>query len=399
MLHEPNPLDGSAVLVPPWCDNDLHYCSAQTPAKFRLWRKNTFSFSGTMDIVLEIWDTFIGDRVYSALLPLSLSSTVSLPGLTNAANSSLSLFGASKPFVYEPATQLFRLEPSKYAYLSAWPRNNIYRQFLSFFLIVWIFGIIVYFISATLSYIFIWDKTTVKHPKFLKNQIPMEIAQTMRSMPVMSLLTAPFLVAEVRGYAKLYDSVDEEPFPYYSILQFPLFIAFTDFCIYWIHRGLHHPLIYKSLHKPHHKWIMPSPFASHAFHPLDGWSQSVPYHVFPFIFPLQKLAYVFLFGFINLWTVMIHDGEYVANSPIINGAACHTMHHLYFNYNYGQFTTLWDRLGGSYRKPNEELFRRETKMDEAEWKRQTKEMETILKTVEGEDDRKYLSQEEAKKDL
>ncbi|GFF26618.1 probable C-5 sterol desaturase [Aspergillus udagawae] len=352
-----------------------------------------------MDIVLEVWDTFIGDRVYSALLPVSLSSTVSLPGLTNAANSSLSLFGASKPFVYEPATQLFQLEPSKYAYLSAWPRNNIYRQFLSFFLIVWIFGIIVYFISATLSYIFIWDKTTVKHPKFLKNQITMEIAQTMRSMPVMSFLTAPFLVAEVRGYAKLYDTFDEEPFPYYSILQFPLFIAFTDFCIYWIHRGLHHPLIYKSLHKPHHKWIMPSPFASHAFHPLDGWSQSVPYHVFPFIFPLQKLAYVFLFGFINLWTVMIHDGEYVANSPIINGAACHTMHHLYFNYNYGQFTTLWDRLGGSYRKPNEELFRRETKMDEAEWKRQTKEMETILKTVEGEDDRKYLSQEEAKKDL
>jgi sterol desaturase/sphingolipid hydroxylase (fatty acid hydroxylase superfamily) len=35
---------------------------------------------------------------------------------------------------------------------------------------------------------------------------------------------------------------------------------------------------------------------------------------------------------------------------------------LYFNYNYGQFTTLWDRLGGSYRKPNEELFRRETKI-------------------------------------
>jgi len=90
-----------------------------------------------MDIVLEIWDTFIGDRVYSALLPVSLSSEVSLPGLTNAANSSLALFGASKPFVYEPATQLFHLEPSKYAYLSAWPRNNIYRQFLSFFLIVW----------------------------------------------------------------------------------------------------------------------------------------------------------------------------------------------------------------------------------------------------------------------
>lgn len=377
-----------------------------------------------MDIALEIWDTFIGDRLYSALLPVSLSSSVSVPGFANAANSSLALFGASQPFVYEPATQLIHLEPSKYAYMSAWPRNNIYRQFLSFFLIVWyvvlplpfvfffffipwltgdyfcrIFGMITYFISASLSYIFIWDKTTIKHPKFLKNQIPMEIQQTMESMPIMSLLTAPFLVAEVRGYAKLYDTFEQEPFRFYSLLQFPLFIAFTDLCIYWIHRGLHHPLIYKTLHKPHHKWIMPSPFASHAFHPLDGWSQSVPYHLFPFIFPLQKLAYVFLFGFINLWTVLIHDGEYVANSPVINGAACHTMHHLYFNYNYGQFTTLWDRLGGSYRMPNEELFRRETKMDQKEWQKQTKEMETILKDVEGDDDRQYLGQEETKKEL
>ncbi|KAJ5612379.1 hypothetical protein N7510_005573 [Penicillium lagena] len=352
-----------------------------------------------MDIVLELWDTFIGDRLYSTLVPTSLSSSISLPAFANAANSSLALFGASEPFVYEPATQLLHLEPSKYAYLSAWPRNNAYRQFTSFFLITWIFGLVVYFVVATLSYLFVWDKETPKHPKFLRNQISMEIKQAMSAMPPMALLTAPFFLLEVRGYAKLYDTVADEPFPFYSILQFPFFICFTDFFIYWIHRGLHHPRVYKTLHKPHHKWIMPSPFASHAFHPLDGWSQSIPYHVFPFLFPLQKLAYVFLFAFINLWTVFIHDGEYVSNSPVVNGAACHTMHHLYFNYNYGQFTTLWDRMGGSYRKPNEELFRRETKMGQQEWQRQAKEMETILKDVEGDDDRSYMTSAEAKKKL
>ena len=83
------------------------------------------------------------------------------------------------------------------------------------------------------------------------------------------------------------------------------------------------------------------------------------------------------------------DGEYVANSQILNGAACHTMHHLYFNYNYGQFTTVWDRLGGSYRKPNEELFSREGKMSKAEWEKQCQEMEKIQETVEGDDDRDY----------
>ncbi len=79
----------------------------------------------------------------------------------------------------------------------------------------------------------------------------------------------------------------------------------------------------------------------------------------------------------------------MANSPIINGAACHSVHHLAFNWNYGQYTTLWDRLGGSYRAPNPELFERETKMGRKEWERQAKEMEAVVNAVEGEDDRSY----------
>jgi len=187
-----------------------------------------------------------------------------------------------------------------------------------------IFGLVVYYIFATFSYFFIFDHNTFKHPKYLKNQVRLEMKQALSAMPVMAILTTPIFTSEVRGYAKLYDTAAEAPFPLYNYLQFPFFLLFTDFFIYWIHRGLHHPRVYKTLHKPHHKWITPTPFASHAFHPLDGFAQSLPYHIFPFIFPLQKLAYVALFAFINIWTIMIHDGEYVANSPIINGSACHS---------------------------------------------------------------------------
>ena len=162
-----------------------------------------------------------------------------------------------------------------------------------------------YFTCASLSYLFIFDHATFTHPKYLKNQVRLEIFQAMKAMPFIAIFTVPFFVAEVRGYAKLYDPPADAPFSLYNFLQFPFFIAFTDCFIYLIHRGLHHPKFYKTLHKPHHKWIMPTPFASHAFHPLDGFLQSVPYHVFPFIFPLQKFAYVALFAFINFWTVMI----------------------------------------------------------------------------------------------
>src|SRR5690606_12530131 len=110
--------------------------------------------------------------------------------------------------------------------------------------------------------------------------------------------------AEIKGYSKLYYNINEHS-TWYFFLQFPFFIAFTDCLIYLIHRGLHHPILYKRLHKPHHKWIMPTPYASHAFEPLDGFAQSIPYHLFPMIFPLQKVAYLVLFCFINIWTVMI----------------------------------------------------------------------------------------------
>lgn len=336
-----------------------------------------------MDVVLEIVDTFMGDYLYATLHP-SKPVPYDFPDLnTNGTASGFDQWS------YTPSTSWFSLEPSEYAYMSAWPRDNIYRQGLSLFFITWIFGILNYFLFATLSYIFIFDKATFGHPKFLKNQVWLEIKQANISMPGMALLTTGMFLFEVRGYGKLYDNTTDGPGRWYDWLQFPFFILFTDCFIYWIHRGLHHPQVYKYLHKPHHKWIMPTPFASHAFHPLDGFAQSFPYHIFPFLFPLQKIAYIFLFLFVNVWTVLIHDGEYVTDNPIINGAACHTAHHLYFNYNYGQYTTIWDRLGGSYRKPSPELFKIETKMSKAQWDKQVQEMEKLVKEVEGEDNRSY----------
>lgn len=334
-----------------------------------------------MDIVLDVVDTFALDRLYASVLPASQTQVIANKPLLSTYNQVVSR--------YVP------LSPSPWAALSSWPRDDIRRQAISLFFITWVFGFVLYFLGSTISYHFIFDKRSMNHPKYLRNQLPMEIRQAMGAMPVMAALTTPFFIGEVRGYTKLYDSASEAPHPLYNLLQFPLFLAFTDFCIYWIHRTLHHPLIYKRFHKPHHKWIVPTPYASYAFHPVDGWSQSLPYHLYPFLFPLQKTAYIGLFTFVTIWTVLIHDGEYATRSPIVNGSACHTLHHLYFNYNYGQFFTLWDRIGGSYRVPNDELFNSDLKMGQEEWKRQAQEAKKLVQEVEGQDDRTY----DGKKDL
>lgn len=333
-----------------------------------------------MDIVLEVTDTFLWDYLYAWALPAH-PAPLGL-GLSNDTT-------IGNGWEYKPSTSVFSLQPSQAAYQSSLPRDNMYRQGFSLFLIIWLFGLLVYYVFASLSYFFVYDKANLSHPKFLKNQIWLEMVQANQAFPVMSILTVPLALAEVRGYSKLYDTTEEGPGYWYNFAQVPLFLVFTDFCIYWIHRGLHHPYVYKWLHKPHHKWIMPTPFASHAFHPLDGYAQGFPYHLFAFIFPLQKMAYVLLFVFVNFWTILIHDGEYYADNAVINGAACHAVHHFAFNYNYGQYTTLWDRIGGSYRRPDPELFDKATKTSDAQWEKQKAEMERMVKVVEGKDDRTY----------
>lgn len=370
-----------------------------------------------MDLVLEIVDTLLLDRVYATAFPrtanwpapiakaldLQLSPTYAAPAVASNATapvlstiSSFSeLFTHTTQHVYSDSG--FLLAPSKYAMASAFARTNMFRQLVSLTAIVTIFGAILYLGIAGLSYTLVFDKETMKHPKFLRNQISLEIKQALGAIPFMSLLTALCFVPELRGYSKLYWKLDDYP-SWYLWAQFPLFIMFTDFGIYLIHRGLHHPMLYKTLHKPHHKWIVSTPFASHAFHPVDGFLQSVPYHVFPFLFPLQKGMYLLLFVFVNIWTVMIHDGDFLARDPVINGAACHTVHHLYFNYNYGQYTTLWDRIGGSYRLPEDDFFNKDKKNDSKVWKEQAAKMEEIVKVVEdGGDDREYIDNEKKQK--
>jgi lathosterol oxidase len=52
---------------------------------------------------------------------------------------------------------------------------------------------------------------------------------------------------------------------------------------------------------------------------------------------------------------MIHDR--VRWSPdclgsILNHTACHTAHHWFYRYNYGNYFTFWDKLCGTYCDPD-----------------------------------------------
>ena len=78
-----------------------------------------------------------------------------------------------------------------------------------------------------------------------------------------------------------------------------------------------------------------------------------------------------------------HLGNFISRSSIINTSAHHAVHHLYFNYNYGQYFTFWDRLGGSHRQPTEEQYNEELRNSKKTWMQQSKDAEDIEGEVLG----------------
>lgn len=212
-----------------------------------------------MDIPLHYFDEYVGDRLYAALdNPFARYASSASASADKCTLDPSSVSGALSSIASCLATV-----PS----LSSLGRDSIVRQSISLYAITYVGIFLLYFSVATLSYYLIFDHRMKLHPRYLKDQVRKEILFSLDAFPVLDLLTLPWFVGDVRGWSMLYDTVAEGPFgdrggvlPWvYMAASAAFFLWFTDFAIYWVHRWLHLPFLYKRLHKPHHKWISTFP--------------------------------------------------------------------------------------------------------------------------------------------
>ena len=163
---------------------------------------------------------------------------------------------------------------------------------------------------------------------------------------------AEFLIEQ--GFTQVYYTVQEiGGLHWYLLTQF-LYFTMVEIGIYWMHRTLHtNKFLYKHVHMLHHKYNSAdtlTPWASIAFHPLDGILQASPYvALLPFI-PCHYVTHVAHVFFTAIWATYIHDAMDWNVDPIM-GSKYHTLHHTHYVYNYGQIFTFCDRFWGTYQVP------------------------------------------------
>jgi len=149
--------------------------------------------------------------------------------------------------------------------------------------------------------------------------------------------------------------------------DFVICVIANDTLFYWGHRLLHHPSIYKYVHKQHHEFKINTGISSEYAHPVE--------HLFSNLVPvagnLLMGSHVLVFW---VWLVIrigeivdTHSGYEFKYSPYSmfkwqGGADRHEFHHSHNTGCFGSFTIFWDQICGTDEKYNQYRARKDAKI-------------------------------------
>jgi sterol desaturase/sphingolipid hydroxylase (fatty acid hydroxylase superfamily) len=210
------------------------------------------------------------------------------------------------------------------------------------------------------SLVFIWQRNGFKVRKIRAQspqtkQILREVANSARSVFVYAasgaLLFALFRFSGVK--------IGDHFLMHFSTLRLiwsiPAIILIHDLYFYVIHRMMHHPLLFSTFHREHHRSHNPSPWAAYSFSLPEAVIQGVYVPLYALLIPVPFVTpFVFMFFQIAL-NVMGHCGFEIYPSWMVTnrytgwmtGVTHHDIHHATSTSNYAVYFRIWDRVFGT----------------------------------------------------
>ena len=181
-------------------------------------------------------------------------------------------------------------------------------------------------------------------------QIKSELINSLFTLTVSLVFIFVIYYLKDEGYTKIYTDINEYP-KFFAYGGFFIFLIIDDTWFYWVHRLLHHPKIYKYVHKVHHNSIDVNPFTSLSFH----WFETVALTSWIIPFSLFFPMYVPALGILQIWGFLDNIKSHVGYEffpswwnknfgKLMTSSTHHNMHHSKFTGNYGVHFRIWDKL-------------------------------------------------------
>lgn len=152
---------------------------------------------------------------------------------------------------------------------------------------------------------------------------------------------------------------DETPTEWWVIaLEYAAYFLLFDTWFYWLHRLMHVEPIYKWVHKLHHRSTSPNLLTTLSVSPFESLINGGFVPLFTAVFTVHEPTMLWFIGPTNIiMGLYVHSGYELLprwwNRTWLTkwfiSATFHDQHHKYFNWNFGGYTTIWDRICGTVR--------------------------------------------------
>lgn len=150
------------------------------------------------------------------------------------------------------------------------------------------------------------------------------------------------------GYAPVLEFAEN---PIWFVAGFILLPIWSAFHFYWAHRLLHVPFFYTRFHSLHHRNVSLGPWSGLSMHPVEHliYLSSLCIHWIVASHPVHLAFHVIYQG---PGAAMTHTGYedllIKDKRRLALGTFYHTLHHRYYECNYGNQEMPWDRWFGTF---------------------------------------------------
>lgn len=137
----------------------------------------------------------------------------------------------------------------------------------------------------------------------------------------------------------------------YTLASTVGYFIVLDAFAYYIHRALHHEMLYKRFHFSHHRFVATTPYVTTAIHPAVFMTLQVASFLPVFVVPLHAVSVAAVLVYVLVFNIIDHSGVSLRSRiPWQAASNYHDDHHALFHVNFGQHLMLWDRLHGTLRR-------------------------------------------------
>jgi len=182
-----------------------------------------------------------------------------------------------------------------------------------------------------------------------------EIITSLRTAAIFALVGGVGIAAlAAAGFDVIYNAPDERGWGYFWFTVAALIVV-HDAWFYWSHRLIHHPRLFRRVHRTHHKSNNPSPWAAYSFDMSEAVVNAVYLPLVLLIVPSSGVAIFIFINHMMIRNAMGHCGYELlpartGGRPVfdwLTSVTHHDLHHAEAGWNYGLYFTWWDRLMGT----------------------------------------------------